>query len=202
MCPDGVLRHALRCLYVSRCRKSFIIHVTQTIFISTIKFLCSRLKQVRRLSDSHSVAQQAISCHRLICSVSFSLIDTMAAQAQTASAWSYQASMTKLQDLHSRADVPLIRNAGSDQEARQLKEKFNAITRAVLDSGYQDGDSLMTVVLKRSLRNSGEMSWDNHHHDVIRFLKSYHQLHGEMSIFVISGWRGRIWLFQTQKSHA
>ena len=36
------------------------------------QFLCSRLKQVIRLSAQHSVAQQAFSCHRIACRVSLS----------------------------------------------------------------------------------------------------------------------------------
>ena len=39
--------------------------------------------------------------------------------------------MSKLQDLHARSELPVIRNARSDQEAIQFGDELPAVTRAV-----------------------------------------------------------------------
>ena len=130
---------------------------------STIKFLCSHLKQVSRLTAQHSVAQQAFGGHRLTCSISLSLID-----------------------LHTKSDVPMVRSARSAHEATQFKEELNTALRPVTDTVYKPSDSTLSVLIKWCLRHSGERSWDNHHSDVLRFLKSFHQLNGSVPDFVAS----------------
>ena len=47
-------------------------HIIQSIIVSFINFLCCHLNQVSRLIAQQSVAQQALSCHRIACRVSLS----------------------------------------------------------------------------------------------------------------------------------
>ena len=89
---------------------------------------------------------------------------SMATQQQVASAQSLQASLVKLQELNTCNDLPIIRNARSEQESRQLRDEFS---RAI--QGLQDGDSVMTVVLKWATSNSGPMNWGHHHEDIAYF---------------------------------
>ena len=60
-----------------------------------------------------------------------------------------------------------------------------------MDSNYQDGDSLLSVLIKWSLCSSGEMAWDNHHQKILHFFKSYRQLHGSTSAYIISEKEGK-----------
>ena len=66
MCAQIVLMFCSACYLRFLLHGSFIPHVIYP-FIISIKSLCCRLKQVRRLSHQHSVAQQVVSCHSLTC---------------------------------------------------------------------------------------------------------------------------------------
>ena len=74
-----IMSYVLFCgLFAILVHSSLIFCVIQFIIISTIRFLCSRLKQVRRLSPQRSVAQQVVSCHNLTCLISFKYGDSAA----------------------------------------------------------------------------------------------------------------------------
>ena len=63
VCSDHVFCSVLYLICVSCFHSSFISHVVLSIITSTIKLLCRRLKQVRRLTPQCWVAQYSVASH-------------------------------------------------------------------------------------------------------------------------------------------
>ena len=111
---------------------------------------------------------------------------SMTTQHQAASAQCLQASLAALPELNSRNDVPITRNVRSAEASNQFNDELRQVCEGVRDSEHQREDSLMTVMLKWALSNSGSMEWSRHHRDIIYFRKSFNLMQGTMADLMMS----------------
>ena len=108
-----------------------------------------------------------------------SLVSSMATPQHTASAQFLQASLAALQELNTRQDIPVIRNARSAVQSPRLSDEFRRVIEGVQDSEHQREESLMRVMLKW-VSSSGQMDWNHHPEDIKHFLEQLNISQGSM----------------------
>ena len=176
MYSDTFLRSVL-CLICNSCYHcSFISHVI-LIFIISINFLCSRLKQVRRFSLQRSVAQQVVGSHSLTC------LSSVKYGHSPAGSISSMPPVSTCSDARPRRTQRHSHHRNSD-ESCEFNDQFRRGCEGVQDSEHQEDESVLRVALKRAMENSGSMEWNHHHKDIKRFFESFSLMSGSMVNFV------------------
>ena len=68
----------------------------------------------------------------------------------------------KIQKLNAHASAPVVRASTSEESAQRYTDEFMSAIRSLQVTSYEQKDSVLTVLIKWALTNSGEMSWSHH----------------------------------------
>ena len=141
---------------------AFLVVIVRSSFMSSkilpisIKFLCSRLKQVRRLSSQHSVAQQVVSCHSLTCLISVKYGHSSASSNSSVPS-GITCSHAAMRSSTHATTFPSSGMLAQQSESRQFNDEFCLVCDHVQDSEHQKDESGHEVALKWAMINSGTM---------------------------------------------
>ena len=164
---------------------AFLVLITRSYLISSnpSSSLSNTCAAVSSTSEDSTFSAQLLSKLSAVAALLALSASSMVTPQQAASAQCLQASLAAMQELNSRSDIPIIRNARSAEESRQFNDKFGRVCDRVQDSEHQKDGSVMRVAVKWAVSSLGEMEWNHNHDDIECFLESVNIMSGSMADF-------------------